>query len=208
MDNKTANLRDLFIETTGSKKTTESQAVDRGTLVKRAAADDVDAALSDIVDEMEATFTFRSSLSQERYVELIKTFYSVGGQSAWSISEDAQFRPSVAGDAVVIRTARTDLHLIADVDRIGPLSPNEAYQRSANHSLSAIANTVGCDIDTIERLVHVGKAESESRRVNHQYRNTFRQLLTDAELSEQLTADAREDGLREATEDIETNVSL
>ncbi|ERG98738.1 MAG: hypothetical protein J07HQX50_02785 [Haloquadratum sp. J07HQX50] len=208
MDNKTANLRDLFIETTGSKKTTESQAVDRGTLLKRAAADDVDAALSDIVDEMESTFTFRSSLSQERYVELIKTFYSVGGRSAWSISEDAQFRPSVAEDAIVIRTARIDLHLIADVDRIGPLSPNEAYQRSTDHSLSAIANTVGCDLDTIERLVRVGKAESESRRVNHQYRNTFRQLLTDAELSEQLTADAREDGLREATEDIETNVSL
>ena len=39
-------------------------------------------------------------------------------------------------------------------------------------------------------------------------RDAFRDLLTDADIEGSLASDAREDGLRDATEDIETDVSL
>ena len=44
--------------------------------------------------------------------------------------------------------------------------------------------------------------------MNHRFRDAFSDLLTDADLSTRLAADARRDGLKEATEDIETDVSL
>jgi hypothetical protein len=44
--------------------------------------------------------------------------------------------------------------------------------------------------------------------VNHRFRDAFADLLTDADLSARLAEDARRDGLEEATEDIETDVSL
>jgi hypothetical protein len=44
--------------------------------------------------------------------------------------------------------------------------------------------------------------------VNDRFRDEFRTLLTDADIEDAHAATARDDGLREATEDIETDVSL
>ncbi|SEA21083.1 hypothetical protein SAMN04488065_2267 [Haloplanus vescus] len=58
------------------------------------------------------------------------------------------------------------------------------------------------DSDAAER------SRDRSVRTNHRFRSEFVDLLTDDALSERLASDSREDGLREATEDIETDVSF
>jgi len=51
-------------------------------------------------------------------------------------------------------------------------------------------------------------ADRAATHANERFRDAFADLLTDADLSGRLASDSREDGLREATEDIETDVSL
>jgi hypothetical protein len=48
----------------------------------------------------------------------------------------------------------------------------------------------------------------EIRRVNGRFTDEFAELLTDADLEEGLTDDVKDDGLDEATEGMETNVSF
>jgi hypothetical protein len=64
------------------------------------------------------------------------------------------------------------------------------------------------DAESVRRARRVVEADLASRRVNHRFRDAFSDLLTDADLSTRLATDARRDGLKEATEDIETDVSL
>jgi hypothetical protein len=64
------------------------------------------------------------------------------------------------------------------------------------------------DRETVARYRRVAEADVESIRASDRFRDEFEELLTDAELSARLARDAREDGLQEATEDIETDVSL
>ena len=52
------------------------------------------------------------------------------------------------------------------------------------------------------------RAKDEARRASQRYRSEFEEILTDADLTVQLTASVRDDGLEEATEDIETDVDF
>jgi hypothetical protein len=54
----------------------------------------------------------------------------------------------------------------------------------------------------------VAAAEIEIRRAGGRFRDEFAALLSDADLGDRLAESAREDGLREATADLETDVSF
>jgi hypothetical protein len=51
-------------------------------------------------------------------------------------------------------------------------------------------------------------ARDESRAANDRYRDEFDSILADADLTGGLTDDVKEDGLRDATEDAEVDVSF
>ena len=228
MDDKTADLRDLFVETTGEEAVTESQTAARGSLSTGDAADDaVDERLAALVGEMAAREEFDSNLPESDLCRVVRAFFDpdadAAGAASWSAEADAAVAESLSidADAEAVFRARMDLHLVADADRDAPVpyadlralvseasSPDDADTDRDDAALAAALPTDDADPDTVRRYRRVVAADLASRRVNHRYRDAFADLLTDAALSTRLAADARRDGLEEATEDIETDVSL
>ena len=229
MDDKTAELRDLFVETTGEEAVREEQSAARGSL---SAADEtaVDERLDTIVAEMTERYGFAADLASADRRRVVRAFFDpdiAAGPESWSADADAAVASSLDADVdaeAVFRT-RMDLHLVADADRDPPF-PYTALRDLILETRSdagsgtdgtpdddldaALASSLDADVDpgTVRRYRRVVEADLASRRVNHRYRDIFTDLLTDADLSTRLATDARRDGLEEATEDIETDVSL
>ncbi|MFA1609545.1 conditioned medium-induced protein 4 [Halobellus rubicundus] len=233
MDDKTAELRDLFVSTTGEETVTESQSDPRGSL---SSADDatVDERLTELVEEMRERYDFASSLSTADLREVVRGFFEPeidgAGPESWSRDADAALAASLDTDADAddIFRARMDLHLVAATDRDAPF-PYERLRALVSRASDEGGVGTGADVDdvdlaeslaasegvdsapdaeTVRRYRRVAAADLASRRASHRFRDAFAELLTDADLSTRLAEDAREDGLREATEDIETDVSL
>ena len=231
MDEKTAELRDLFVETTGEEAVRESQSAARGSL---SAADDaaVDEQLDELVAEMTDRYEFTVELAPADLRRVVRAFFDPetrsAGPESWSTAADAAVASSLraAVDAEAVFRARMDLHLVADADRDPPFSyatlrdlvlegrsdagsgADEPLPDDRDAALAASLGDGGVDPETVRRYRRVVEADLASRQVNHRYRDAFTDLLTDADLSTRLAADARRDGLEEATEDIETDVSL
>jgi hypothetical protein len=171
VNDKTAELRDIFLDTTGEETVTERQAERRGSLVDVDDPADVDERLRGLVGTMRERYDFATDLGPDAYVRLIRAYYDGDDDDALAEALDV--------DAETVRQARLDCHLVRDADR---------------------------DDDAVrERAVAADRA---STRANDRFRDAFAELLTDDDLSDRLATDSREDGLREATEDIETDVSL
>ncbi|MFY4816525.1 hypothetical protein ACOJIV_28220, partial [Haloarcula sp. AONF1] len=64
MDEKTAELRDLFVDATGSETVTERQEAERGTLVNR---DDASEGVRDLVAAMRERYGFSTPLDDAAY---------------------------------------------------------------------------------------------------------------------------------------------
>lgn len=225
MDEKTAELRDLFVETTGADAVTESQSAPHGSL-SESADDAVAERLTDRIAAMRDRYAFDSSLSDRDLRAVVRGFFDsdAAGTDAgsWSHAADAELASSLSADvdAAAVFRARMDLHLVADVDRDAPFSFDRLRSRLAEAAAGdedatavdddALADELGDDVDaaTVRRYRRVVEADLASRRVNHRFRDAFSDLLTDADLSTRLAEDARRDGLEAATEDIETDVSL
>lgn len=168
MDDKTAELRDIFLDATGGEGTvTERQAERRGSLVDVDDPETVDARLRDLVAAMRERYDFETDLDPDGYVRLIRGFYD--GE------DDATLADALGVDTDTVFRARLDCHLVRKDD---------------------------------EGTAAVEASRERAVRANDRFRDAFTDLLTDADLSGRLASDSREDGLREATEDIETDVSF
>ena len=259
MDEKTAELRDLFVDATGEEAVTESQSRPRGSLSEPADAT-VEDRLTALVEEMQERYEFASSLSTADLVAVVRGFFDpdVTGADAesWSAAADAALASTLSADvdAEAVFRARMDLHLVSGSDRDAPiaydrlrslvsastgadgsLTDDELAAAIASGSEDSIEDDAANDVaengiaengatengatengaaendvapETVRRYRRVAEADLVSRRANHRFRDAFTDLLTDADLSTRLAEDARRDGLTEATEDIETDVSL
>jgi len=199
MDEKTAELRDIFVETTGSEGVTERQEAARGSLLD--GDGDVEAPLREVLATMRERYDFSTTLDDDALLDVVVGFH--GGRSDDAVAAD------LGVDADEVRTARLDLHLVADADCDAPF--DFARLRARVHDdedTDAIAAALDAEAADVERYRPVAAAVVASTRVNDRFRDAFSELLTDADLSTNHAADAREDGLREATEDIETDVSF
>ena len=221
MDDRTAELRDLFVETTGEESVTESQTAATGSL-STDADDAVDERLPALVAEMADREEFDADLPEPDLRRVVRAFFRRDGDGevdtpSWSADADDAVAASLStdADAETVFDARMALHLVADADREAPV-PYGVLRRlvldaaDADDPDAALDAALPGDVDpdTVRRYREVVAADLASRRVNHRYRDAFADLLTDADLSTRLAADARRDGLEEATEDIETDVSL
>jgi hypothetical protein len=222
MDEKTAELRDLFVEATGSKTVTERQAAERGTLVDR---DDesVGEAVRNLVAAMRERYGFSTPLGDDAYALVARGRFADEGDESIAAAlrdeladGDSEVDPDKI-DAETVRKARFDLHLVRESDR--EVDANEgdeppfAYAdlkrlTAAGNSIVECAEKLDAQPDTVARYAAVARTDIASTRANDRFRDAFRDLLTDADIQGSLASDAREDGLREATEDIETDVSL
>jgi hypothetical protein len=198
MDEKTEALRDIFIDTTGADTVTERQEETPGSLTR---GDDgvTDEHLVDLVERMRARFTFRSELETDALVTVLRGFFD--GAADADLADDLGTTPEEVFDA------RMDLHLVTDADRT-PV--DDAVRRLVvdGADLETCVETVDADPATVRRAYRVVESETAAARASHRFRDEFVDRLSDEDLSTRLASDARRDGLKDATEDLETDVSL
>ena len=199
MDEKTERLRDIFLSVADDATVTERQSAARGSLNEDEADDE---AVTAVIERMRERYDFSTDLDDAALVAVARGFYA--GAS------DAAIARSV-GDvgAGTVRRARLDLHLVTDRDLDAPFDLRELRRRrDAGASTAEAAEALGVSTSTVRKYGHALEAQSRRRLVGDRFREEFERLLADGELSGRLTAAIRETGLREATEDIETNVSF
>ncbi|MGB9957183.1 conditioned medium-induced protein 4 [Haloferax prahovense] len=201
MDEKTAELRDIFIEATGSDTVTEQQSESRGSLADVDDPEAVRERVRDTVATMRERYTFVTEFDDDALVALVVGFFDGDADADLAVELDAS--------PEAVRTARFDLHLVRDADREFPFDADRFDNLLIDGADDeTIAETLDVPIEVVAECRPVAEADMRSTRVNYRFRDEFAELLTDDDLSNRMAEDARRDGLREATEDIETDVSL
>ena len=198
MDEKTEELREIFIDATGADTVTQRQEESPGSLADES---DESERVRELVAEMQSETTFETALDLEAYETIARLFFED--------ADDEAIAAEVGCDPETAVAARLDLHLVRESDRDAPFDLDELRRlRVEETPPAACAERLGVDEATVAEYVPVVETEIAATRVNDRFRDGFAELLSDADLGERLAADAREDGLEEATEDMETNVSF
>ena len=196
MNEKTEELRDIFTDVTDGEETvTESQENTRGSLERDERT--TEERLESVVQQMRERYAFNTSLSNEDLIAVAKAFYE--GDSDDDIAAD------LGVDPADVFEARMSLHLIGedDADEV-----DLAAIRNREEDDATLADEYDVSPSQIRRYRRIAAAEDESRAANDRYRDEFNSLLADADLSERMTTDVREDGLEDATEGMETDVDF
>lgn len=198
MDEKTEELRELFVDVTDEETVTERQEESRGSIT---GGDGGEEALGDIIARMREKYDFDTSLSDSELATVVKRFYR--GDSDTEIAEAID-----VSRKTVIR-ARLDVHLVRERDTDAPFDLSELRDLLVeDRSTGTIADELDVSPSTVRKYRRVVRAQNEARRVSDRYRSEFEDALVEADLDQQLTADISEDGLEEATEGMETDVSF
>ena len=163
MDEKTEQLRDIFLEVSEDGTVTERQAANRGSL----SADDSDVAerVAAVIAEMRDRYEFTTGLND--------------------------------GTLVLVREHDTDAPF--DLGDLRALLEEDA-------SVADAAAELGVSESTVRRYRHVVAAQDAARGVSERFRSEFEDAV--GEIGDRMTADAKEDGLEDATDGMETNVSF
>lgn len=197
MDEKTEQLRDIFMEVADEGTVTETQTEQRGSLVR---ADSVDDRLADVIERMRDRFGFETDLETERLCAVVQQFYD------GDTDEETAEAIGVSPDDVF--EARMDLHLLRDDEGTGVDHAPLREHLGDGLSDTEIAATVGAEPGQVTRARRVIETERRARRVSHRFQTEFEEILVDADVAVQFTAEMQEDGLEEAAEDIETDVDF
>jgi hypothetical protein len=198
VDEKTAELRDIFVSVTDSETVTESQEETPGSL---APGDDEgeDERLADVIAEMDEALDFSTALPTADLVTVVRGFYA--GDS------DAELAADVGTSESTVREARVDLHLLREAD-LDPGADREAFAAAVREGADAGALAERFDVGEARarrcRRAHL--AARERRRVNDRYRDAFETVLGEPALSERHTT--HDSGLEGATADQEVDVSF
>ncbi len=202
MDEKTEQLRDIFMDVADDETVTETQQDVRGSLATDEGS--VDARLRSVLDRLREKFDPRSSLDDDQLCQLVRAFYA--GDTDGDIAESLGCTPET------VFQARMDLHLVRDEEL-----PDEELETAVRAEdpgfdgdvpVDRLAAEFDTDERTVERAAAAVAAVDRSRRVSQRFRTAFEEVLTDADLSVQFTAEAHEDGLDDATEGAEVDVEL
>ena len=114
MDEKTEELRDIFLDVSEEETVTESQTEDRGSLTDEGGS--VDDRLREVIDQLREKFGFETDLTDEQRCELVQLFYDDADDTAIADELDVAEETVFAG--------RLELHLLRDgepaVDEVGP----------------------------------------------------------------------------------------
>jgi len=196
MNEKTEELRDIFTDVTDGEETiTESQEDTRGSLERDERSDEE--RLRSVVQQMRERYVFETPLSDDDLVTVARGFYDE--------QSDADLATELEVDEDVVFDARLSLHLIDadDADEV-----DLAAIRDREEDDTTLADEYDVSEAQIRRYRRVAEAESQSRTANDRYRDEFDSILADADLTERMTTDVREDGLEDATEGMETDVDF
>ncbi|WP_132059266.1 helix-turn-helix domain-containing protein [Halorussus amylolyticus] len=200
MDEKTEELRDIFIDVTDESTVTEQQEETHGSLSSEA---EVEERLVAVVGEMRERYDFGTTLSDDELVFVVRGYYA--GDSDAEIAREL-------GDTSLGKTvsrARIDLHLLRDSDTDAPFDLDALRERlDSGASAAECADHLDVSASTVRRYRRVIETQREKRTVNDRFTDEFENVLRDRELSDRMTEDIQNDGLDDATEGMETNVSF
>ncbi|PSP54708.1 conditioned medium-induced protein 4 [Halobacteriales archaeon QS_1_67_19] len=200
MDEKTEELRDIFMDVTDESTVTEQQEETHGSLSSET---EVEERLEEVIGRMRDRYDFSTTLSDEELVTVVQGFYA--GDSDAEIAREL-------GDASLSKTvsrARLDLHLLRDSDTDAPFDLDELRELlDDGTSIEECADALDVSESTVRRYQRIIETQEERRTVNDWFRDEFETVLQDRELSDRMTEGVREDGLDDATEGMETNVSF
>lgn len=199
MDDKTAELRDIFMNVTDDETVTEKQEVPRGSLTEN--DEEIDERVREIIERMRDEFAFDSEFDDDRLATVVEAYYD--GAS------DAEIGDRLGVDTNAVVRARHDLHLLRDRETDAPFDLAELRDLlGAEESVAEMADRLDVAESTVRKYRRVVETRTEIRRVNGRFTDEFEELLTDADLQEQHTGDVKDDGLDEATDGMETDVSF
>jgi hypothetical protein len=218
MDEKTAELRDIFVDVTDESTVTERQEDTPGSLARdEPAAERVE----EVVASMRERYEFDTDLPNAALAELVEGFYDGAGDAALAeraadVADEADERSdgevpdsgaSEPSRRDVFR-ARMDLHLVRETDTDAPFALGDLRDRLANDaSIAAIADEFDVAASTVRRYRRVLETQAERRRVGDRFREEFDEILSDADLAS-LTEDVTRDGLDDATDGMENDLSF
>lgn len=191
MDEKTEELRDIFMDVAEDGTVTESQEESPGSLATD--EEGVDDRIVAVIDRLRERFAFETDLDQSTLVAVVRRFY--GGEDDETIAEDLSLSPEE------VFTARLDLHLVRDSDTDAPfdLAP---LRKQPDADPETLAGEVDAPVEAVRHYQRVVAAQAQTRQVSQRFRSEFEDVLTEAGLGTTMTESMREDGLKEATEDI------
>ncbi|MDZ7746496.1 MAG: conditioned medium-induced protein 4 [Halobacteriales archaeon] len=195
MDEQTEELRDIFMNVSDEDTVTESQEADRGSLTGGDDADRINA----VIEQMREQYEFATDLDTDTLETVVRGYFDA--RSDGDLADELD----VSRDAVA--RARFDMHLLRDGDRDAPFDLDE-LRGLADASTAEAATTLDVSESTVRRYRRVLAAEAESRHVSKRFYSAFADAIPDAELSDSMTQEAVEDGLDDATDGMETNVSF
>lgn len=199
MDDKTAELRDIFMNVTDDETVTEKQEVPRGSLTEN--DEEIDERVREIIGRMRDEFAFDSEFDDDRLATVVEAYYD--GAS------DAEIGDRLGVDTNAVVRARHDLHLLRDRETDAPFDLAELRDLlGTEESVAEMADRLDVAESTVRKYRRVVETRTEIRRVNGRFTDEFEELLTDADLQEQHTGDVKDDGLDEATDGMETDVSF
>lgn len=197
MDDKTEELRDIFMDVTDEDTVTEPQEEGRGSLADEQSDEDVEAGIRSVIEEMRERYEFDTDLGDEALARVVRGYFE--GDSDTEIAE------AIDADRRAVFRARLDLQLLRDRDTDAPFEMADLRDLLVDDvPVSGIAEELDASESTVRRYRRVLRAQHEARQVSHRFRAEFEDQFTDAELSEQMTSDVKEDGLEEATEGMES----
>lgn len=200
MDDKTAELRDIFMDVTDDETVTEKQEVPRGSLTE--SEEEIDQRVREVIARMREQFAFDSEFDDDRLVTVVEAYYD--GAS------DAEIADRLDADTDAVVRARHDLHLLHDRETDAPFDLAELRDLLADEdrTVAGIADRLDVAASTVRKYRDVVETRTEIRRVNGRFTDEFEELLTDADLQEHHTGEVKDDGLDEATDGMETDVSF
>ncbi len=200
MDEKTEELRDIFLSTTGEDTVTETQERGRGSL---ATEGDVREQLQGVIEGMRSKLGFETDLSDEDLVTVVEAYYA--GDSDTEIAREL-------GDesmAKAVGRARLDLHIVRERDTDAPFDLEDLRgMLEADRTNEEMADELDVSEATVRRYRRVLETQQERRRVADWYRGEFESILQDRDLAERLTSSLSETGLEDATEGQEVDVDF
>jgi len=200
MDEKTEELRDIFMDVTDEAEVTEHQSEGRGSLAD-VDEETVDERIDAVVERLADRYAFETDLAVADYREVVRGFYDG--------DDDATIAETLGTDAETVFRARLDLHLLTDADTEFPFDlASLRRQRDDDPDPATLAAEFDATVETVERALAVARTQDESRRVSERFRREFEEALPEAALSVSFTESVTDDGLDEAAEDIETNVDF
>lgn len=178
MTSKTDELRAIFARLSDRSTFTERQLPERRDFHSD---EHIDRELRAVIREMRDRYRFRTKLSDDDLVVLVRGYYAD--------RSDLEIARLLGDDALVdvVARARINLHLFRDEDMNAPFDIEELKRLlERGVSLAECARELGASESTVGKYRHIVAKMREAMRASHRYQAEFETILEKTDLTKEL----------------------